>query len=130
MNQKNKKQISRFLVAGFSAVATDWLSYHFLIIILNKSLSKGISFILGTFVAYIINKYWTFEKKEKSVSEAGKFILLYLSTLLVNVGVNKLFIHLNAPINIAFLFATATSATLNFIGQKWWVFSDKSTKQT
>ncbi len=129
MNKKDKKQIFRFLIAGFSAVGTDFFTYHLLILILSKSIAKGISFILGTIVAYLINKYWTFEKKEKSYSEMVKFMFLYLFTLSVNVGINKIFIMLNASINIAFLFATATSATLNFIGQKWWVFAEKKRKR-
>jgi len=60
-----KKELKRFLVAGISAVGTDLVTYYILLNYFNTDFSKGISFLLGTIVAFIINKYWTFEKKEK-----------------------------------------------------------------
>ena len=80
MNQL-KKELRRFLVAGFSAVGTDMGSYYILIKYISHSPAKATSFILGTGVAYVINKYWTFEKKEHSVAEIARFAMLYLTTL-------------------------------------------------
>lgn len=118
-----KKQIPRFIVAGCSAVGTDALVYAVLLNFISHSLAKAISFLSGTIVAFIINKYWTFEKPVRSHSEVYKFILLYSTTLLVNVGVNQLLlIILPELVVFAFLAATGTSMVLNFIGQKWWVF--------
>ena len=117
-----KREMSRFLVAGFCAVGTDMGSYFLLLKVLPHDYSKGISFLLGTIVAYCINKYWTFEKKTKSYSEMGKFSLLYLSTLAVNVLVNQIVLNSFQSTILAFLMATGVSALLNFIGQKWWVF--------
>lgn len=66
---KSKKQFKRFLVAGSCAVATDLTTYYITINFLNYDISKTISFILGTVVAFIINKYWTFEKYEKVLNK-------------------------------------------------------------
>lgn len=121
MNQL-KREMSRFLVAGFSAVATDIGSYFLLLRILPYDYSKGASFLLGTIVAYFINKYWTFGKKTKSYGEMGKFATLYLSTLGANVTVNRILLNLFQNTLLAFLLATGVSTVLNFIGQKWWVF--------
>lgn len=120
---KIRKELKRFLVAGFSAVGTDLSVYYLLLNFLDQSLAKAVSFISGTFVAYILNKYWTFEQKNKSYSEMIRFALLYTITLGVNVAVNRLSL-LTFPDLIfpAFLAATGTSTILNFIGQKWWVF--------
>lgn len=129
MNNIDKKEIGRYLIAGFLAVATDMTVYYFLINFYPYSISKSISFISGTCVAYVINKYWTFDKKEKSLREATKFAILYSSSLLVNVGINKLFLTLLPKyVMFAFLMATGTSIILNFVGQKWWVF--KHTEET
>lgn len=115
--------MGRFLVAGFSAVGTDLAIYYLLLNFLDHSSAKAISFLSGTIVAFIINKYWTFEKKKKSLKEAASFLLLYLSTLVINVTVNKLSLSiLPGWVFFAFLAATGTSTVLNFIGQKWWVF--------
>jgi len=120
---KIKKELNRFLVAGLSAVATDLATYYVLLNILSYSYAKSISFILGTIVAYFINKYWTFEKKDRCYKEIGKFIALYAGTLIVNVSFNQLTLFLfPKSILFAFLVATGVSTILNFIGQKWWVF--------
>ncbi len=125
-----KKELPRFLVAGFSAVGTDFIIYYFLLGWLSYSPAKAVSFLSGTVVAYLINKYWTFGKKEKSCREIFSFLILYSGTLLANVGVNRFvlwFLAGNFPyrVALAFLAATGTSTILNFIGQKWWVFADR-----
>lgn len=117
-----KREMSRFLVAGFCAVGTDMGCYFLLLKVLPNDHSKGISFLLGTIVAYFINKYWTFEKKTKSYGEMGKFATLYLLTLGANVLVNRTVLNLSQSTLFAFLLATGVSTFLNFSGQKWWVF--------
>lgn len=119
---KLKREMSRFLVAGFCAVGADMGSYFLLLKVLTHDYSKGISFLLGTIVAYFINKYWTFEKKTKSYSEVGKFVILYSSTLGANVLVNRIVLNLFQSTLLAFLLATGVSTVLNFSGQKSWVF--------
>ncbi len=119
---KLKKEMQRFLVAGFSAVGTDLITYYILLNFLHNDIAKTISFLLGTIVAFIINKYWTFEKHEKNNSEIWKFGLLYLSTLGANVLVNKLVLDYTNILIFAFLIATGVSTVLNFLGQKFWVF--------
>jgi putative flippase GtrA len=117
-----KREMARFLVAGFCAVGTDVGSYFLILKALPHDYSKGISFLLGTIVAYFINKNWTFEKKTKAYEEMGKFAILYLSTLGANVLVNRIVLNLFQSTFLAFLLATGVSTVLNFIGQKCWVF--------
>lgn len=118
-----RKELSRFLVAGISAVATDMGTYFLFLGIMNSAPAKALSFLCGSVVAYVINKYWTFEVSRRSYGEMCRFSLLYFSTLVANVGVNKLTLTvLPKMVLVAFLAATATSTILNFIGQKWWVF--------
>ena len=119
---KIKKELLRFLLAGFGAVGTDLLIYYMLLNFLTPNISKGISFICGTFVAYFINKYWTFEKKGKSYREIIKFATLYSITLGLNILTNELVMNSIKIVLIAFIIATAVSTVVNFIGQKWWVF--------
>ena len=119
---KLKKEMKRFLVAGLSAVSTDLITYYIMLNFLHHDIAKAISFLLGTIVAFIINKYWTFEKHEKNNSEIWKFALLYLSTLGANVLVNKLVLDYTNILILAFLIATGVSTVLNFLGQKFWVF--------
>jgi len=117
-----KKELKRFLVAGISAVGTDLVTYYILLNYFNTDFSKGISFLLGTIVAFIINKYWTFEKKEKSYKEIIQFSILYTATLGANIVTNKFILDIYNMTLLAFLIATGVSTVMNFIGQKWWVF--------
>lgn len=118
-----KTQLSRFLIVGISAVATDFLTYQLFFLFLSHAPAKTLSFICGTVIAYFFNKYWTFEQTEKRVLEIPKFIMLYSGTLVVNVAVNTLVLTYFPPLFfLAFLCATGTSTVLNFIGQKWWIF--------
>jgi len=117
-----QKELRRFLVAGFSAVGVDLTTYYILLHFLPHYGAKGISFLLGTCVAYLLNKYWTFEKHEKSYAEIVRFACLYTATLGANVLTNQVILELSNIVFLGFLGATAISTMLNFIGQKWWVF--------
>lgn len=119
---KLKKELKRFLVAGFSAVGTDLLTYFILLNFLSHDVAKAISFLLGTIVAFVINKYWTFEKHEKSYKEIFQFTILYSLTLGANVITNKFVLMQLDSIFFAFFVATGVSTVLNFLGQKFWVF--------
>ncbi len=137
MSNELKRQLFRFIIAGCCAVATDCSFYYILSHFIDLSIAKGISFLIGTIAAYLINKYYTFEQTRKSKTEIVKFFGLYISTLIANIGVNKISLIL-LPIIFkyipfldnfemvklfAFLCATGTSTILNFIGQKFWVFN-------
>ena len=122
MNKINK-EINKFLISGLSAVFTDLFVYYILLNFLSSDLSKGISFIIGSIVAFILNKYWTFRKPKKSYNEMIKFGILYSLTLSLNILTNKIILDYTNIIFASFLIATAISTILNFIGQKWWVFN-------
>lgn len=122
MGNKTKKELIRFLFAGFSAVCIDLISYKVLSNFLNYNLAKGLSFFLGTIIAFLINKYWTFEKDKKSFREVWQFGLLYSATLTINVITNHYILINSGFISLAFLIATGVSTVINFLGQKFWVF--------
>lgn len=125
MTQKTTRQVLRFLAAGCVAVGTDLCTYTLLLHWLTPTFAKGISFLLGTLSAYILNKYWTFEAGRRPMHDMVKFVILYGFTFCVNVVANKLVLETShAQMSTAFLAATATSTVLNFIGQKFWVFKN------
>lgn len=119
---KLKKELKRFLIAGFSAVGTDLVTYYILLNFLSHDVAKAISFLIGTIVAFVINKYWTFEKHNKSYKEIVQFTILYGLTLGANVITNKFILVQMDSVLFAFLVATGVSTVLNFLGQKFWVF--------
>jgi len=119
---KLKKELLRFLFAGIVAVSIDLIIYFILLDYFSHNFSKLFSFIAGTFAAYLINKFWTFEKRRKSYLEIIKFALLYTLTMFCNVYINKITLDYTQFIILGFLVATGFSSILNFLGQKFWVF--------
>ena len=144
-----KKQLIFFLILGIFAVLVDYITYKSLLYFLRneeisngnlEDFSKGIGFLSGTLFAYFANKYITFKSQKYKGRALLRFMLLYSTTLFINVYSNASSISLLNFISkndtsivridisagdiylLAFLFATAVSATLNFIGMKWFVF--------
>lgn len=117
-----KQQLGKFVVSGFIAVAVDFGSYYLLIDYIGHNISKGISFLIGSVVAYLLNKFWTFEANEFSGAQMLRFFFLYVTTLGVNVLVNKSVLAVFNSVFFGFLCATGASTVLNFLGQKFWVF--------
>ena len=59
LNKFDKKEILKFLVGGGTAVIIDFLVYKILMIMgIERTSAKTISFICGSIVGFIINKYW------------------------------------------------------------------------
>ena len=119
---KFKKELKRFLIAGLTAVGTDFITYYVILNFLHHDIAKTLSFISGTVVAFVVNKYWTFERYEKNYKQIFQFTILYSATLFVNVMVNRLVLDYAELVFLAFIIATGASTILNFAGQKWWVF--------
>jgi putative flippase GtrA len=142
-----KKQIIVFIILGILTVIIDYIVYNSLLYTLRDKeisdlyidiFSKALGFLSGTIFAYFANKYITFKNQKYYGKTLFKFITLYIMTLLINVLVNSSTINILYLINIesnsvikidvndiylfAFLAATGFSATLNFIGMKWFVF--------
>lgn len=123
-----QKEIRIFLIVGLLTVLIDFLSYHSLVWthLVDINIAKALGFIMGTVFAYFANRLWTFGHKEPVRGSAFRFTLLYFFTLGANVLMNSLFLKIcyfsPYAIQIAFLIATGTSATLNFIGMKWFAF--------
>lgn len=117
-----KKELFRFVVIGCTSVFIDFIIYYLLSTFIETYIAKSISFLCGSVVSYFLNKYWTFEASKKINRDWLKFSLLYMSTLLINTGMNMLVLKITDVYLLAFLFATGVSTVLNFIGMKWWVF--------
>ncbi len=141
-----KKQLVKFTLIGLLAVSVDLLCYFILLNIFpekmfqaigNEAVSKSISFVCGMTVTYFLNKFWTWKKKDRSHKRMVKFVLLYGIALLINVGTNSAllyilhqyrnFVDLPFKYLIAFVGASGLSASVSFMGQKFWVFKTSDT---
>jgi putative flippase GtrA len=138
MTKPIKRELVIFLAVGLLTVAIDFLLYRGLIYLNlfgldSVNLAKGLSFIGGTIFAYFANRFWTFNQQTTGSGSVVRFSLVYLIGLLANIAINHLSIawlsnFISIPeytLLIAFLLATGVSATLNFIGMKFFVFTER-----
>lgn len=125
-----KKEISLFLIIGILTVLIDFILYQYLYLVVefDINLAKGVSFFSGTMFAYTSNRIFTFGYKNHVVGTLYRFIPLYTSTLIINVFANLGILHalnfLKYNEIIAFTSATLVSASINFIGMKFYVFKE------
>jgi putative flippase GtrA len=121
-----KKELLRYLVTGVLAVGTDYVSYLLLLHIFTHSPAKAISYVCGMIVAFVLNRYWTFESTNKAHKDAVKFTILYMTSLATNVLINKVALMIFPEyVSFAFLVATGTTVVMNYVGQKFFVFTHK-----
>ena len=113
-----------FLIVGAATVAVDFCIYQAALAVLAQlHLAKAVGFISGTVFAYFANRFWTFGDLFSDAYSFARFGALYTCTLGLNIVVNASILAFfpGAP-TLAFLAATACSATLNFLGMKYYVF--------
>lgn len=114
------RQLRRFLVVGVLCVVVDLSAYAALA--LGASLptpwAKGLSYLIGVGVGFVLNKRWTFESPRKSLFEPATYLLLYSMTLVVNVVCNDLVLRLFESAPTAYLVATGVTTVLNFVGMR------------
>ena len=126
-----KNEINRFLLVGITTVLIDLSVYSLLLLLeFDTYISKGISFNVGALFAFYANKNFTFKSNTKSSFKFILFLILYLTTLGVNVSLNEIILSLigktELSLFIAFVIATAISATINFLGMKHIVFKSNN----
>ena len=123
MSRIKIKEVLRFLVGGGTAVVVDFCIYRLLLLFSwNMDIAKMISFICGAGVGFIINKFWTFERKQFVIKEVLKYVALYTCTGVINAIVNRCTLSIINIQIIGLLVATGVSTVLNFLGQKYVVF--------
>lgn len=123
-----KRELAIFLIVGASTVLVDFTSYLCLVSFgeMEIEIAKAIGFLIGTFFAYFANRFWTFGQKPHFPGSEWRFMVLYASTLGINVLINSIMLVLLedevAAIPWSFFIATGVSASLNFAGMKLFVF--------
>ncbi len=152
-SKKNFVQVMKFCVFGVMNTVIDYGLFIMFFSLCN--FDKSISQVLATAIAmtnsYILNRYFTFEQKGAvKLDEMWKFIIVNLVSMGVTILLLNVFydlLHLENIANyvlrafsipfviegdVAVIFckllATPFSLAVNFLGNRLWVFGDKSKK--
>ena len=129
LENKKNKELLKYIFVGLSTVLIDFLIYKFLIKFIVIYLAKTISFLSGTFFSYQLNRTWTFKSGEKTLSQFIKYLIIHITSLILNVFINSLLLNTfsknySLSYEVSFLIATLTSATYNFLFIKIFIFNN------
>lgn len=122
-----KTQLVRFVLTGAGSAVLDYgltmlLQYGF---DASFGVAKAAGFLLGTTVAYLINRRWTF-RAEPSAARFIAVVVLYAITFGVNVGLYSWLSHA-WPVTVlysaaAFVVAQGVATVINFVVQRAVIF--------
>ena len=129
LKNKKNKELLKYIFVGLSTVLIDFLIYKFLIKFIVIYLAKTISFLSGTFFSYQLNRTWTFKSGGKKLSQFIKYLIIHITSLVLNVFINSLLLNTFSKnyflsYEVSFFVATLTSATYNFLFIKIFIFNN------
>lgn len=91
--------------------------------------SSAANYVVGSIVSFLLNKYFTFQKKEWSWQQVGKFVLNVAVCYFLAYGAAKPFVlwalsGQPVPVqeNIAMLVGMCLYTGLNYLGQRFFTF--------
>ena len=91
--------------------------------------SSAANYVVGSIVSYFLNKYFTFQNREKSVKQIIKFIMNITVCYLIAYGAAKpltafMLSRLSEKVqeNIAMLAGMGLFVILNYLGQRFFAF--------
>lgn len=116
----------RFLFVGGLNTAVGYGFYALFIFFgWNAYLATTLSTVLGIINSYFWNKYFTFKKPKKSLTEVMRFVLVYAVSYAANLGLVYLFIDLwgmNSYVSgVVCLFITTI---ISYFGHNFFSFKD------
>lgn len=128
------KSLGRFIIVGIinTLFGTAIMFGFYNILHMNYWVSSAANYFFGSILSYFLNKYFTFQSKERSVKSVLRFIINISLCYLVAYGLAKPLIHMvlsSVPVkiqeNIAMLAGMSIFVVLNYCGQRFFVFIKK-----
>lgn len=127
----------KFILVGVAntVVGTGIMFLFYNIFHFSYWISSASNYIFGSILSYILNKAFTFQSIEKATRTIPKFVLNISVCYLVAYGLAKPMITLlllgyskSVQENLAMILGMCLFVGLNYLGQRLFVFRDRSRK--
>jgi putative flippase GtrA len=119
----------KFIIVGGAATIVHFLTLSFLVEIGRMpwpTFASAIGSVAGISTSYYGNYTWTFQRTESHRTFLCRFIIVYISTMSVNILLMYFQVNfLQFNYVVAFLVATSLSTLMNFLLTKFAVFERK-----
>ena len=124
----------KFILIGFlnTIIGASIMFFSYNVIGLTYWVSSALNYILASIFSYFANKYFTFNKRGKSIKEIVAFIVNIFICYLIAYGVAKPLVGLfltgtsiSVSENVSMAVGMVIFVGLNYIGQRYFVFARK-----
>lgn len=124
--QRNRRELGGFLLAGVIGVILDMGGY-LLLLHLGVALfpAKFFPFVIGSLVAFFINRLFSFRSRGNLAGELLRYILWYQLSAAANAFVNRWCLEAGMMFLVSYVIAAGVSSIMNFFGQKYFVFRER-----
>lgn len=125
------KTMIKFLIVGVinTLVGNGVMFLLYNLCSAGYTLSTIANYVVGSIVSYFLNKYYTFNKKEKSLKEVLRFIINIVVCYAVAYGLAKPLVYTllseaapSVKDNLAMLAGSGIFIVLNYFGQRFFAF--------
>lgn len=125
------KTTVKFLFVGVinTIVGTGTMFLAYNLLGFSYWISSAANYIVGSLVSYVLNKYFTFQNKERSIKIVLKFIINITACYLIAYGIAKPLVRMilqnqstNIQENGAMLVGMCLFVVLNYFGQRYFAF--------
>ena len=124
----------KFLLVGVvnTLVGTGTMFLLYNVFGVSYWISSAANYVVGGVVSFFLNKYFTFQRREWSWAQAGKFVLNVTLCYLLAYGLAKpaaMVLLSGQPVkvqeNVAMLVGVGLYMVLNYFGQRFFAFRKK-----
>ena len=124
----------KFIFVGVinTVVGTGVMFAAYNLLHLSYWISSASNYVVGSVVSYFLNKYFTFQNKEKSWKQLGKFVVNITICYLLAYGMAKPIVSWilqeqskNIQDNVSMLIGMGAFVVFNYVGQRMIVFKRK-----
>jgi putative flippase GtrA len=113
----------RFVAVGGTCFVSVVLIFGALRRVLPLPVAATIAYAIGAATSYELNRTWTFGRRERSWSQAARFLVITLAAMATNAGLLQTIVATHEVQDVAAeIIALACISPLTFLAYRFWGF--------